>query len=89
MTIATQILSVRVNEGERRLLEQAAAQARTSLSDFVRRRSVEAAELDVMDRRVIAIPAADWDRFEAWASAPARDIEGLRELAAHLPSWRD
>jgi uncharacterized protein (DUF1778 family) len=83
------VLSVRVSAAERSLLEAAAGQARTSLSDFVRRKAIEAAESDLLDRRVVTIPASDWERFEAWAQAPAQDIPALRKLAATPPVWRD
>ena len=55
----------------------------------MRRKALEAAEMDVLDHRVVTIPAEDWDRFEAWASAPARDVPALKELAATRPAWRD
>jgi len=45
--MATSVLSVRISEGERALLEAASRQARTSLSDFVRRKALEAAEIDL------------------------------------------
>lgn len=82
-------VSVRVSPIERDLLEAAAAQARTSLSDFVRRKALEAAELEVLDQRLITIPAADWERFEAWAMAAAKPVPALRELAAAKPIWQD
>lgn len=85
----TQVLSVRVSASERDLLLMAAKRGRTNLSDFVRRKAIEAAELDILGPRVITIPAADWERFEAWASEPAKDIPALRELAAHRPAWQD
>lgn len=72
---------------ERDLLEAAALNARTSLSDFIRRKSLEAAELDLMEQRVVTIPAKDWERFEAWANEPPREVPGLRKLAAVKPSW--
>lgn len=89
MTASTPILSVRVTARERDLLALAAEDARTSLSDFVRRKALEAAEMEVLGARLVTIPAADWERFEAWASAPAKDVPALRELAAHRPAWRD
>ena len=90
MTIQSPVvLSVRVSAGERSLLEAAAEQARTTLSDFVRRRAIEAAESDLLDRRIVTIPAADWERFEAWAQTPAQDIPALRRLAETPPVWRD
>lgn len=41
------VVSVRVSSSERDLLEIAAAQAHTNLSDFVRRKALEAAEMEV------------------------------------------
>lgn len=82
------VLSVRLSDQERALLEAASSQARTNVSDFVRRKALEAAELDMMERRVVSIPAKDWERFERWAKAPAREIAGLKELSAKPPTWR-
>jgi uncharacterized protein (DUF1778 family) len=89
MPAAPAILSVRVSPAERSMLEAAAAQARSSLSEFVRRKAVEAAEAEILDRSVVTIPAADWARFEAWVDAPAKDVPALRKLAARKPVWRD
>ena len=82
------VLSVRLNDEERALLETASSQARTNVSDFVRRKALEAAELDVLERRIVTIPAKDWKRFESWAAKPARTIRGLKELADSTPTWR-
>jgi uncharacterized protein (DUF1778 family) len=82
------VLSVRLNDQERAILEAASSQARTNVSDFVRRKALEAAELEIMERRVVTIPAKDWERFEAWAAQPARDIPALRKLASKPPIWR-
>ena len=57
------MLSVRVSSEERALLEAASDQARTSLSDFVRRKAVEAAEVDE--------PAGDTGASSPAAAAPA------------------
>lgn len=83
------VLSVRVSRDERALLEAAAEHARTNLSDFVRRRAIEAAETDLLDRSVVTIPAEDWEKFEAWVDAPAKDIPALRKLSATPPAWQD
>jgi hypothetical protein len=40
----------------------------------VGRKAQEAAEADVPERRIITIPAKDWERFEAWVASPAREI---------------
>ena len=83
------VLSVRVSPSERDLLEFAAEQARTSLSDFVRRKAIEAAEMDVLEHRLVTIPAEDWEKFEAWVNTPAKDVPALRKLATSRPAWQD
>jgi uncharacterized protein (DUF1778 family) len=82
------ILSVRVTPSERDLLATAAEHAHTNLSDFVRRKALEAAEIDVLDRRVVTIPAEQWEKFEQWANTPAKKVPALRELAATRPAWQ-
>jgi uncharacterized protein (DUF1778 family) len=83
------VLSVRVSEEERALLKAASEQARTSLSEFVRRKAIEAAEADMLERRIITIPAKDWEAFEAWADRPPRKIAALKKLARKAPTWRE
>ena len=86
--MSTSVLSVRVNEEERALLEAASDNARTSLSDFIRRKALDAAEIDVLERRIVVIPSKDWQAFEAWADRPAEKIPALDELARTKPEWR-
>jgi uncharacterized protein (DUF1778 family) len=83
------VVSVRVSPDERAMLEAAAEHARTNISDFVRRKAVEAAEMDVLDHRLVTIPAGDWDKFEGWVKAPAKDVPALRKLSASRPAWQD
>lgn len=87
-TASAGVLSVRVSASERALLEAAAEQASTNLSDFVRRRALEAAESDLLNRRIVTIPAKDWARFEAWAGSPAREVPALRRLSKARPVWQ-
>jgi uncharacterized protein (DUF1778 family) len=82
------ILSVRVSAHERALLEEASEQARTSLSEFVRRKALEAAEIEVLERSVVTIPAKDWEAFEAWVARPAETVPALRRLARRPPTWK-
>ncbi len=86
--MSSSVLSVRLTDQERALLEAASSQSRTNLSDFVRRKALEAAELDILERRIVTIPAKDWKRFEAWAKEPAREISGVKDLALRPLSWR-
>ena len=88
LVMSSSVLSVRLNDQERALLEAASSQARTNVSDFVRRKALEAAEIDVLERRIVIIPAKDWARFEAWAARPGREVAGIKELARRPPTWR-
>jgi uncharacterized protein (DUF1778 family) len=81
------ILSVRVSPDERALLEAASEQARTSLSDFVRRKALEAAEIDVLERSIVTILSKDWEAFEAWVNRPAEVVPALKRLARQTPTW--
>ncbi len=83
------VLSVRVSRDERALLEAAAEHARTNLSDFIRRKAIEAAEADLLERRIVTIPAEDWEKFEAWVDSPAKEVPALRKLSATRPAWQD
>lgn len=82
-------VSVRVSDRERELLEAAATASRTNLSDFIRRRAVEAAEIELTFQSVVTIPDGSWRKFEAWAKKPARSVPALAELARTRPAWRD
>jgi uncharacterized protein (DUF1778 family) len=85
---STSVLSVRVNANERAILEAAAEQSHTSLSEFVRRKALESAETEVLSRSVVTIPAKDWEAFEAWIERPANSVPGLMELAGRRPTWK-
>lgn len=88
-TVLINPVSVQVSSQERARLEAAAYRAQTSLSEFVRSKAIEAAEIELLDRRQVTIPAESWERVEAWANAPAKDVPGLRNLTATRPAWRD
>lgn len=83
----TSVLSVRVSPDERAILEAAAEQSHTTLSEFIRRKALESAETDVLNRTVVTVPAKDWEAFEAWIARPAEVNEGLAKLARVVPSW--
>ncbi len=53
----------------------------------MRRKALEAAEVDVLNRAVITIPAKDWEEFEAWLDRPAVTVPALQELGSVTPSW--
>ena len=82
-------LSVRVTPAEREMLRAAAEHSKTNLSDYVRRKAIEAAEMELLERHEVVIPVEHWERFEAWANSPPQDIPELRALAEWRPSWKE
>jgi len=54
--MSSSVLSIRLSDQERTLLEAASSQARTNVSDFVRRKALEAAETDMLVRRIELVP---------------------------------
>jgi uncharacterized protein (DUF1778 family) len=86
---STSVLSVRVNPGERAILEAAAEQSHTSLGDFIRRKALESAEIDRLSQAIVTIPAKDWEAFESWIRRGPRTILALRELGRRKPTWED
>ena len=81
-------VSVRISAQERQLLEAAAEQSRTNLSDFIRRKAVEAAEMELVHQNRVIIPTVDWEKFEAWVDSPPKEVPALHNLAMTLPVWR-
>lgn len=84
---SSEILSIRVSAEERAVLEAAATNSHAKLSEFVRRAALEAAEIEMMSRRVVTIPASRWDEFEAWLRRPPAENSGLAALARRVPVW--
>jgi uncharacterized protein (DUF1778 family) len=58
-----------------------------SSSEFLRRKALEAAEAEVLNRPAVIIPARDWEAFEAWLNRPTETIPALAALARRRPSW--
>ena len=88
-TATAAVLSVRVSADERTLLEAAADHARTSLSDFIRRKAIDGAEAEMLERGAVTITASEWAKFEAWVDAPAKAVPALGKLAQHKPQWQN
>ena len=86
--MATWVLSIYVTEEEHAVLEAAAELACTSIGEFIRRKAVDAAELDLLERQSITIAAADWDTFEGWAHRPVDEIHERKDLAPQPPHER-
>ena len=46
------------------------------------------AGIDILERRVVAIPAEHWDTFKAWPLKPATKIAALELLVRTPPKWK-
>ena len=80
---------VRQLEAARRGVGQGARVAYFGVqSGLAQVKALEAAESDLLNRRIVTIPAKDWARFEAWAGAPAREVPALRKLSKTRPVWQ-
>ncbi len=84
---STSVLSVRVSPDEKAMLQAAASETRSSVSEFMRRKALEGAEIELMERRIVTITADQWSAFEASLAAPAKNIPALKELAQRPPAW--
>src|SRR5262245_32377418 len=80
--MATWLLSVHVTEEEHALLEAAAELAGTSVVEFVRRKALEAAQRDLLERQLNTIAPEDWETFEGWAHHPVQEIDDRKDLQA-------
>jgi uncharacterized protein (DUF1778 family) len=87
--VTPSVLSVRVNPHERALLIAAAGHAQTNLSDFIRRKAIEAAEIELLERTIVTIPSEKWQQFEAWVDAPANEVPALRNLSTARLAWQN
>lgn len=81
------ILSVRVSPEEKNMLQAAAENTRSTVSDFMRRKALEGAEEELMSRRIVTIAADQWESFEARLNEPAKVIPALQELFERKPAW--
>jgi uncharacterized protein (DUF1778 family) len=62
MVPATSVVNIRVSADGRAILKAAAEESRAGLSYFVRRRALESAEIEVLNRVIVTIAAKDWDK---------------------------
>ena len=44
-------------------------------------------EADALNRKIVTIPAEDWESFGAWLDRPADPNPALQRLMALTPSW--
>jgi uncharacterized protein (DUF1778 family) len=70
MASKTERLSLRLTPEQDAVLRRAAEARGESANDFVLRHAVEAAEMELADRRVFIVDDAGWNRLQDLLSAP-------------------
>lgn len=82
MPAKTKRLSLRLTPEQDAVLRRAAEARGESANDFVLRHAVEAAEMELADRRVFVVDDAAWDELQELLSAPPALPEAMVKLLA-------
>jgi uncharacterized protein (DUF1778 family) len=82
MATKTERLNLRLTPAQDRVLRRAAEAHGESTSEYVLRRAVEAAEMDLADRRVFVADEAAWDEIQALLSSSPQLPAPMAELLA-------
>ena len=80
-------VDLRMTPAAKRTLQQAAAVANKTVSEFLLDSGLNAAFDALADRRVFQLDDARWEAFQTALSRPPRDNPGLRALLARRPVW--
>ena len=81
-------VDLRMTPAAKRTLQQAAAVANKSVSEFLLDSSLTAAFETLADHRVFQLDERRWEAFLAALARPPKDNPGLRRLLAHKPAWQ-
>ncbi|RYG27134.1 DUF1778 domain-containing protein [bacterium] len=82
-------IDLRVNLGQKALLEQAAASQGRKLTDFVIAASTEAAVIALADQNRFSLTETEMDQFLEKLEEPPRDIPRLRDLFRRKSVFED
>jgi uncharacterized protein (DUF1778 family) len=80
MASKTERLNLRLTPAQDEVLRRAADARGEAVSDYVLRHAVEAAEMDLADRRVFVLDDAAWERLQEALTRPPRPASRLRQL---------
>jgi uncharacterized protein (DUF1778 family) len=81
-------VDLRMTPAAKRTLQQAAAVANKTVSEFLLDSSLTAAFETLADRRVFQLDDDRWNAFMDALARPPKDNPGLRRLLAHKPAWQ-
>lgn len=80
MATKTERMNLRLTEAQDELLRRASEARGESVSDYVLRHAVEAAETDLADRRVFLLDDNSWKQLMNTLDGPTRPAPRLRRL---------
>jgi uncharacterized protein (DUF1778 family) len=80
-------INIRVRPDERALIDQAAALAGKSRSEFMLEAAREAATTTILDRTLFRMDASAFSRFAAMLDAPPQPNAKLRKLMKTKAPW--
>ena len=83
MASKTERLSLRLTPEQDAVLRRAAEARGESANDFVLRHAVEAAEMELADRRVFVVDDGTWDELQDLLSAPPALPEAMVNLLSN------
>lgn len=81
-------VDLRMTPAAKRTLQQAAAVANKTVSEFLLDSSLTAAFETLADRRVFQLDDKRWNAFMNALAHPPKDNPGLRRLLAHKRAWQ-
>ncbi|HEX9547877.1 MAG TPA: DUF1778 domain-containing protein [Acidimicrobiales bacterium] len=83
MASKTERLNLRLTPAQDEVLRRAAEAHGESMSEYVLRHAIDAAEMDLADRRVFVMEDDAWDELQAVLSRPAARKPQLAKLLAN------
>lgn len=76
----TERIDVRTTAAAKQLLQQAAATAHKSVSEFLLENGLEAAQATLADRRLFVLDDEDWQAFQTALDRPVQTKPQLKQL---------
>ena len=82
-------LNIRVPAAERNLIDRAALYSGKTRTDFILSAARRAAEEALLDRTLVLVGPAKFEKFLALLEAPAKPNARLRRTMKAAPPWRE
>lgn len=82
-------LNIRIPAAERHLIDRAARSSGKTRTDFIRGAARRAAEEALLDRTLLLVKPAKFEKFLALLDAPAKPNVRLQRTMKTAPPWRE